>query len=156
MISSVKFLSSEVALYLYKSTIRPCIECCYHFYLELLDKLQKRICRTVGPSLAASCKSLAHRGHVTSLRLFYGYYFGRCSSELSQLVLFLCSRGSSTCYSDELHGFSVTIPRCYKDAYVHRFFPCIARHWNSMPIECFPLTYDLNGFKYRINRHLLT
>ena len=30
-------------------------------YLELLDKLQKRICRTVGPSLAASLKPLAHR-----------------------------------------------------------------------------------------------
>ena len=28
--------------------------------------------------------------------------------------------------------------------------------WNSLPIKCFPLTYDLNGFKSRINRHLLT
>ena len=26
----------------------------------------------------------------------------------------------------------------------------------SPPIECFPLTYNLNGFKSRINRHLLT
>ena len=26
----------------------------------------------------------------------------------------------------------------------------------SQPIECFPLTYDLNGFKSRINRYLLT
>ena len=29
-------------------------------YLELLDKLQKQICRTVGPSLAASLEPLAH------------------------------------------------------------------------------------------------
>ena len=28
--------------------------------------------------------------------------------------------------------------------------------WNSLPIEWFPLTYDLSGFKSRINRHLLT
>ena len=28
--------------------------------------------------------------------------------------------------------------------------------WNSLPIECFPLTYGLSGFKSRINRHLLT
>ena len=28
--------------------------------------------------------------------------------------------------------------------------------WNSLPIECFPLTYNLNGFNSRINRHLLT
>ena len=31
-----------------------------------------------------------------------------------------------------------------------------ARFWNSLPIEWFPLTYDLNGFKFRINRHLST
>ena len=56
LIRSMKFLSPEVALYLYKSTIRPCMEYCCHvwagapsYYLELLDKLQKWICRTVGP-----------------------------------------------------------------------------------------------------------
>ena len=31
------------------------------YYLELLDKLQKRICITVDPSLAASLEPLAHR-----------------------------------------------------------------------------------------------
>ena len=67
LILSMKFLSPEVASYLYKSTIRPCMEYCCHVwagapscYLELLDKLQKRICRTVGPSLAASLEPLAH------------------------------------------------------------------------------------------------
>ena len=61
LIRSMKFLSPEVALYLYKSTIRPCMEYCCHVwagapncYFELLDNLQKRICRTVGSSLAAS------------------------------------------------------------------------------------------------------
>ena len=68
LIRSMKFLSPEVALYLYKSTIRPCMEYCYHVlagvpscYLELLDKLQKR---TVGPSLAVSLEPLAHRRNV--------------------------------------------------------------------------------------------
>ena len=48
LIHSMKFLSSEVALYLYKSTIQPCIEYCCHVWagapnchLELLNKLQK-------------------------------------------------------------------------------------------------------------------
>ena len=91
-----------------------------------------------------------------SLSLFYRYYFGRCSSELAQLVPLLYSRERSTCYSDRLHDFSVIIRRCYKDVYVNSFFPCTARLWNSLPIECFPLTYDLNSFKSRINRHLLT
>ena len=55
-------------------------------YLELLDNLQIRICRTVGPSFSASLEPLAHRRNVASLRLFYRYYFGRCSSELAELV----------------------------------------------------------------------
>ena len=163
LIRSMKFLSPEVALYLYKSTTRPCMEYCCHVwagapscYLEFLDKLQKRICRTVGPSLAASLEPLAHRRNVASLSLFYRYYFGRCSSELAQLVPLPYSRGRSTRYSDRLHDFSVNIPRCYKDVYVNSFFPRTARLWNSLPIECFPLTYDLSGFKSRINRYLLT
>ena len=163
LICSVKFLSPEVALYLYKSTIRPCKEYCCHVwagalscYLELLDKLQKRICRTVGPSLAACLEPLTHRRNVASLSLFYRYFFGRCSSELAQLVALPYSRGRSTRCSDRLQDFCVTIPRCYKDVYVNSFFLRTARLWNSLPIECFPLTYDLSGFKSRINRYHLT
>ena len=160
LIRSMKFLSPKVALYLYKSTIRPCVEYCCHVwagapscYLDLLDKLQKQICRIVGPSLAASLEPLAN---VASLSLFYRYYCGRCSSELAQLIPLAFSRGRSTRYSDRLHDFSVTIPRCYKDVYVNSFFPGTAKFWNSLPKKCFPLTYDLSGFKSRINRHLLT
>ena len=64
---------------------------------------------------------------VKSLSLFYRYELGRCSSELAQLVPLPYSRGRSTCYSDRLHDFSVTIPRCYKDVYVNSFFPRTAR-----------------------------
>ena len=46
LIRSMRFLSPEVALYLYKSTIQPCMAYCCHVwagarncYLELLDKL---------------------------------------------------------------------------------------------------------------------
>ena len=105
-------------------------------YLELLHKLQKWICRPVGPSLAASLEPLAHCRNVASLSLFYRYYFGRCSSELVELVPLPYSRGRSTHYSDRLHDFSVTIPRCLKDVYVNSFFPHTARLWNSLPIEC--------------------
>ena len=63
----MNFFSSEVALYLYKSTIRPSMVYSCHVwagapscYLELFDKLQKQICRTAGPSLAISLKPLAH------------------------------------------------------------------------------------------------
>ena len=141
----MKFLSPEFALYLYKSTIQPYMEYCCHvwfgapsYYLELLDKLQKWICRMVGPLLVGAFEPLA---------LFYRYYLGRFSSELAELVPLCYSWGRSR-YSDRLHDFSVTIPRCYKDVYVNSFFPRTARFWNSLPIECFPLTYNLSGFMH--------
>ena len=134
LIRSMKFLSPEVALHLHKSTIRPCMEYCCHVwagtpscYLDLLDKLQKRICRIVGPSIATSLEPLAHRQNVANLSLLYRYYFGRCSSELAQLVPLPFYRGMSTRYSDRLHDFSVTIPRCYKDVYVNSIFPHTAK-----------------------------
>ena len=77
LIHSLKFVSPEVALYLYKSTIHPCMEYCCHvwacahsWYLELLDKLQKRICRTVGPLLATSYEPLDHHQNIANLSLF--------------------------------------------------------------------------------------
>ena len=77
--------------------MRPCMEYCCHVwacapscYLELLDKLQKQICKTFGPPLVASLEPLAHDQNVASLSLSIGitlallwYYF---SSELAQLV----------------------------------------------------------------------
>ena len=67
LIRSMKFLSPEVPLYHYKSIIWPCMEYCCHVwagapscYLELFDKLQKRIYSTVGTSLAACLEHLAH------------------------------------------------------------------------------------------------
>ena len=109
LILSKKFLSPEVALYLYKSTICSCKEYCCHTwagapscYLELLDKLQQQICRTVGPSLAPSLEPLAHCRNVTSLSLFYRYYFGRCSSELGQLVPLPFSQGRSSVANKEI------------------------------------------------------
>ena len=128
-------------------------------FLELLYKLPKQICSTVGPSLSTSLEPFAHCQNVASLSLFYRCYFGRRSSELAQLVPLPFSCGRSSCYSDRLHDFSVAIPRCYKDIYVNgyvNFFPGTARLWNPLPIECFSLTYNLNDFKSRISRRHLT
>ena len=98
---------------------------------------------------AASLKPLANRRNFASLSLFYRYYFGKCSTEPAQLVLRSDSQWRSTRHSDGSHDFSVTIPRSYKDVYINSLFP------DSLPIEWFPLTYDLNGFNTKINRHLL-
>ena len=61
------------ALYLYKSVIRQCMEYCCHVwdgapscYLELLDRLQKRIYMTVGPSVTTSLEPFPHGRNVAS------------------------------------------------------------------------------------------
>ena len=78
LICSMKFLSPEVALYIYKSTIHPCMEYCCHVwagapsgYFGLLDKLEKRICRTVSPSLATSVEPSQVKDIVRSFSMFH-------------------------------------------------------------------------------------
>ena len=92
--------------------------------------------RYVGLLVLTCCLSwtLGSSSKCSQLKSFYRYYFGRCSPELAQLVPLPYSRGRSTCYSDRMHVFSVTIPRCYKDVYVSSFFPRTARLWNFLPI----------------------
>ena len=70
---------SRGSLYRYKATIGPSMEYRSFLgddpgcYLEALDKLQKCILRTVGPSLPASLEPLVHYRNVASLSLFYRY-----------------------------------------------------------------------------------
>ena len=108
---SLKVLSPKVAIYFYKSTIRPCVECCCFWVgapsccLGMLDKLQKQVCMIAGPTTAASLEPLAHRRNVTTLSPFYRCCFSRCSFELGGLVLLPYSHGRSTRYSDRLYDF---------------------------------------------------
>ena len=125
-------------------------------YLELLDKLQKQICRTFGPSLATSLEPLAHCRNMASLNLFHKYYFSRCSSELAELLHFLFLEVLLLVILLDCMIFLSYSPICYKDVYVNSFFPRTARLWNSLPIEFFPLTYDLNRFNSKISRYLVT
>ena len=109
-------------------------------FLELLDKLQKRICRTVGPSLAASLEPSAHCQNVASLSLFFRYHFDRCSSELAHLFPLPFSRGGSTVILIDCMIFLSPFLDVTK-IYVNSFFPRTVKLWNSLPIECFPLSY---------------
>ena len=106
---------------------------CPYLLPGIIRQATKEIRRTVGPSLAASLEPLTHCQNMGSLNRFNRYYFDRCSSELAQLVPLPFSRGRSTPYSDGLHDFSVTIPRCYKDVYVNSFFPHTATITHKIP-----------------------
>ena len=79
----------------------------------MLDELQKQLCRTVGPTPAASREPLGHHKIQTSLSVFCRYYLGRYSSDLTELILLPYSCGSLTRNPDGLHDFSVNIFRYY-------------------------------------------
>ena len=96
---------------------------------DILDKIQKRVVRNIGPTLAASLESLDQHRNVARLRLFYRYYFGRCLSELPVSILY--SLGS-TRYFERLRDFCVTISRCYKNVYFNSVFSRTARLWHFL------------------------
>ena len=103
LIYSMKFPPPEVALYLCITTIWHCMEHCWHTcavahscYLDISDKQQTRICRTVGPSFTTSLEPFAHRCKVTSWNFSNSYYFAQCLSELVELIPHPYSCGRST------------------------------------------------------------
>ena len=125
------FLSPESILYLYKATIRPCIEYCCHIWagdsadcLSLLDRIQRRITNIVGPDLSSKFQSLSHRRNVASLSLFYKYFHGSCSDELKSLTPTLKSFNRVTRYSANAHPFTVQLPSFNRQFYSKSFFPC--------------------------------
>ena len=87
----VPFSWAEVVCYLYKSAMLSCMVYCCHVwagapscYFEILVKPQKRVCRTVDPTLATSLEPLAHHCNSASFSLLYRYYFSRFPSELGE------------------------------------------------------------------------
>ena len=69
----MRFLSPKIALYIYKYAIRNSMKYCCHvcdgapsYDFDMLDKLQKLICRVVSLSLATSQRDVAN------LCIFYG------------------------------------------------------------------------------------
>ena len=159
---SRNFLSPDSILYLYKATIRPCMEYCCHIWagastnsLKLLDRIQRRVVSLIGPNLSLKLHSLSHRRNVASLSLFYKYHHGHCSDDLKDLTPALKIFNRVTRYSTTAHSMTVQVPTCYKQFYTSSFFPRASILWNSLPSSCFPACYDLQKFKSNVNRHLL-
>ena len=156
LIRFMKFLSPEVALYLYKlpifvtSGLVPLVatwNCQTTYKNRYAGILVLHLVLLLNPALLSNC---------SQFKSFILALLWQMLSELAQLVSLPFSQNRATCYFDRLHDFSVAILRCFKDVYINSFFPCSARLWNFLSIERFSLTYNLKGFNFRINRHLLT
>ena len=85
------------------------------------------------------------------------YYFGRCSLELAQLVpLAFFEEGLLVILIDSMIFLSPFLDVTRMSMSTVSFLAQLDSLWNSVPIECFPLTFYLSDFKSRTNRHLLT
>ena len=78
LIYSIKSLYFGVTCFLYNFTVRSWIEYCCHPWagtasslLDKLNKLEKWVCMTVSPELAASLELLTNRLNIASLNLSY-------------------------------------------------------------------------------------
>ena len=92
-------------------------------------------------------------GAFISLSLFYRYYNGRCSKGLSLVVPPKRTFGRTTRFSAHSHPCTVSVSKANTWWYSSSFFPRTALLWNSLPVSCFPATYNLSQFKRNINSH---
>ena len=95
LVDSLKSISRQVALYLYKSIIRPGMEYSCHV-LTLICQINNRN-QHVG-LLVLSLTSSSELSH-------YSLFLGTCLSELSEIISFPYSGGRTNCYFDRLYFF---------------------------------------------------
>nr|CAI5831809.1 unnamed protein product [Callosobruchus analis] len=147
---------------LYKAQIRPSLEYCSHVWscapkhsLRLLDSIQNRAVRLIdAPNLTRDLDSLEHRRRVAALSLFYRFYHGRCSRELSQIITPKAVRKKNTREALRAHPYQVEIATPRTSLLQHSFFWRTSTLWNELPGNLFPDGYNLQRFKTNVHRHL--
>ena len=155
-----KYFSPANLATLYKAQIRPGLEYCSHIYgtaapttLALLDSVQNRAIRLIGdPNITRRLAPLSHRRAVADLSLFYRYFHGHCSSEISNIMPQLEIPGRETRRTATSHRHTVELRTSRTAPFDRTFVPRASRLWNSLPSNVFPETIDLQTFKSRINR----
>nr|CAI5838132.1 unnamed protein product [Callosobruchus analis] len=150
-----KLYTPEQLLLPYKAQIRPSLEYCSHVWgcapkhsLKLLDSIQNRAVKLIDTdNLTKDLQSLDHRRRVAGLSLFYRFYHGRCSSELSQIITPKTVRTRNTRDALHAHPYQVEVPTPRTSLLQHSFFWKTSTLWNELPGSLFPDGYNLQRFK---------
>ena len=107
------------------------------------------------PNLTSNLQPLEHRRRVGMLSLFYRYYHGACSDELSSLIPPHRVTSRETRSTTLIHPFAVDL-KTMRTWRFHDSFLCkTARFWNDLPVSVFPSQFNPVLFKTNINNHLL-
>ena len=108
------------------------------------------------PSLTSNLQSLEHRRKVGMLSLFYRYYHGACSDEISSLIPPPRITTRATRSTTLIHPFEVDVKTMRTWHFHDSFFCLTARLWNDLPVSVFPPQFNPVLFKTNINRHFLS
>ncbi|VEN36212.1 unnamed protein product [Callosobruchus maculatus] len=99
-LEALKLYTTEQLLLLYKAQIRPLLEYCSHVW-RCAPKHSLKILATI---------YLEHRRRVADLSLFYRFYHGRRSSELSQIITPQAVRTRNTRKALRAHPYQAEVP----------------------------------------------
>ena len=121
----------------------------------LLDRVEsKAICLTSDPSLTSTLDPLSLRCKVASLSLFYRYYFGHCSDELTACIPPLMARPRPTRQATFAHNYCVELSNARINRFSDGFFPSTSHLWNSLPSSVFLSSFNLPSFKRQVYQNL--
>ena len=106
----------------------------------LLDRVESNTFQLINAlHLTSQLPYLRLHRDFLSLSLFYKYYFGRCSEELSYCVPSSKNWGCNTRLASSSHELYVEVGHPRIDRFKSCFFPYIDNLWNSLP----PYTYRI-------------
>ena len=137
------FHTPETILYMYKSTIRPCMEYCSHSWGGApRSHGQKMVVCLVGSGLSSDLQALPHRRMLLASACSTSITTGNVPLSLWILYLPNVSLLKALVFSGTTF-------------YQSSFFPRTAALWNSITNKCFLTDNDLTAFKGRVNKFLL-
>jgi hypothetical protein len=157
-----RYFSSLNLADIYKAYIRPLLEYNSHLWIGappsttlLVDRIQRRAIRLIGDSrITDKLDSLEHRRNVGALTLFYRYFHGRCSAEISSIMPPVRVHPRATRQAINAHPFAVDNSFCRTVKFRGTFIAHTSTIWNSLPPTVFPITYNPSLFKLKTHQFL--
>jgi len=124
----------------------------------MLNMVDRRARRLIGSTqISDALDSLTVRRTVGALSLFYRFFHGRSSTELSAIVPpFLPPPVRHTRQAQMRRPLSLEEPQVRIERFGRSFFPSVTRLWNKLPISVFPPaeSFAPSAFRSGVSRHL--